>query len=74
MVANLCIFPVVQNDTLYSLASVKTTIRAKTGTIIISQSDFPRDYKQYIPETPVILTCNTVTLTNLQSMLPKISF
>ena len=74
MIANLCIFPAVQNDTLYSLASVKTTIRAKTGTIIISQSDFPRDYKQYIPETPVILTCNTVTLTNLQSMLPKISF
>ena len=74
MVSNLCIFPAVQNDALYSLASVKTTIGAKPGTIIISETYFPRNYKQYMPKTPVILTCNTATLKTLQSVLPKISF
>ena len=71
MVLTLCIFPAVRNNALYSLSSAKTTIiQGETGAIMIAESIFPSNYKCYLPETPVILTCSASILANLQSMLP----
>ena len=71
LVAALRIFHAVQNNTLYSLSSAKTTIEGKTNAIMVAKSDFSSDYKHYMPEIPVILTCSAFTVKNLQSILPK---
>ena len=70
MVLTLRIFPAIQNNTLYSISGAKTTIQGETGAIMIAESIFPSNYKYYMPETPVILTCSAFILANLQSMLP----
>ena len=71
LVIAMRIFPAVQSNTLYSLSSAKTTIEGKTNAVMIAKSDFPSDYKHYMPAIPVILTCSGFTIKNLQSMLPK---
>ena len=72
MILTLRIFPVIQNSALYSLSNAKATIEGKISAIMIAESEFPSNYKPYMPELPVILTCSTSTLTNLQSMLPGV--
>ena len=74
IVSALCIFPAVQNNTLYSLTRVKTSVAGKNGAIMIGNSDFPINYRCYIPGSPIILICNTSVITNLQYMLPGFSW
>ena len=61
-VSALYIFPAVQNNVLYSLSGVKTTLAGKNGAVLMAESFFSRDYRCYIPKRPIILTCSISTI------------
>ena len=70
VVLNLCIFPTIQNNALHSLSSAKCTVAGKSGAMLVLEPEHLKKYILYIPQTPLILTCEGLFVENLQTMLP----
>ena len=67
----LCIFPSLQSKSLHSLQYANSTIAGKAGAMIVLEPECLNQYKFCIPCSPLLLTCDTSIVRNLQVMLPQ---
>ena len=71
VVLRLCIFPAIQNSTLYSLQSARGYVAGRSAAMLMLDPDFLKQYIFCIPQNPIILTCERGYNGSLQSMLPN---
>ena len=66
---NLQIFSTIQKGTFYSVKQAKSRVAGKSTTLLISEPEYLDKYLSFILPSPVILTCETSIVGNVQSML-----
>ena len=69
VVLHLCIFPAIQNNSLYSLQRARCYVAGRSAAMLISEPECLNKYLFCILQTPLI-TCERGYVGNLQSMLP----
>ncbi|XP_065903891.1 sacsin-like [Dysidea avara] len=65
----LQIFSTIQKGTLYSVQQAKSRVAGKSTTLLIAEPEYLDKYLSFIPPSPVILTCVTSIVDNVQYML-----
>ena len=70
----LCIFPSIQSKNLHSLQDANSTVAEKSGVMIVLDPECLDKYKFCIPSSPLLLTCDTSVISNMQVMIPHRSW
>ena len=71
VVLHLCIFPTIQTNALHSLLNAYCKVAGKSGAMVVSEPHVLNKYAFYIPQSPLVLTCEKTYIETLQSMLPN---
>ena len=66
----LQIFSALQTNELQSILSAQCVLGETNTTILIAESECPKSYIPYLPQTPLVLCCRDVIANRLCSVLP----